>query len=228
MLKSGENTVTLTAEGHASAGYCKIVFGNTDNPYYTSQFPNPEEQNSTTDFIFRVKVSEDTEMTVIPNWGSYVADGKQIIDSETLIDLSATPTDGQDQLGSSTPPQDENAGQTTYMVENGDSLWKIAQRYDGISAEDIAAYNGIKDPSKLQIGAVLQIPPPDYQIVVEPDTSSPPPTESKGKADDPVSSELESASTESTASIPGDTTTASGDTGSTKAPDNGDDDTTGE
>lgn len=47
----------------------------------------------------------------------------------------------------------------TYIVQQGDSLVRIAQRY-GVSIEVIAQENSIADPNLLQIGQVLVIPPP--------------------------------------------------------------------
>jgi membrane-bound lytic murein transglycosylase D len=45
----------------------------------------------------------------------------------------------------------------TYEVKSGDSLYKISLKYDWASAEDIMEWNGISDPSKLQVGQKLKI-----------------------------------------------------------------------
>jgi membrane-bound lytic murein transglycosylase D len=47
--------------------------------------------------------------------------------------------------------------QATYKVQEGDTLWNIAQKYPGISVEDIKAHNGLSG-SKLQVGQTLKIP----------------------------------------------------------------------
>lgn len=86
-LPSGDNTVQLTATGNASTGYCKIILSGHADTYYTPQFPNPEAQNSAA-FTFTVKVSADTEMTVIPTWGTYT--GTEVLSGDSLLDLSAT------------------------------------------------------------------------------------------------------------------------------------------
>jgi hypothetical protein len=44
-----------------------------------------------------------------------------------------------------------------YIVQEGDSLWVIAQRFN-VSLIELAGYNGISDPSQLAIGAQLVIP----------------------------------------------------------------------
>ena len=48
----------------------------------------------------------------------------------------------------------------TYTVVSGDTLSRIASRYDGVSVEDIVSASGIDDPNKLAIGDVLTIPAP--------------------------------------------------------------------
>ncbi len=53
--------------------------------------------------------------------------------------------------------QDEPPDGPVYIVQAGDSLWAIAQRF-GVSMDDLAAENGITDPGQLSIGARLVIP----------------------------------------------------------------------
>lgn len=176
-LQGGDNEVRLTATGNAATGYCKIVID--DRTYYTPQFPN--EENPAEEFTFTIRVSKKTEMVVIPAWGTYT--GKNVLSSDTPVDLTAPLSDAQNQSQDSTPPPDNTTpGETdgqTYTIKEGDSLWKIAQNYDGISAEDIAAYNGIENPNALQIGQIIQIPPADYAIPAEPITSVPDTTSSQ-------------------------------------------------
>ena len=50
-------------------------------------------------------------------------------------------------------------GVQTYTIVKGDSLSKIAARF-GVKTADLAAFNGITDPNKIQAGQVLKIPPP--------------------------------------------------------------------
>lgn len=49
------------------------------------------------------------------------------------------------------------ATQDVYKVKSGDSLWDIAQKYPGVSVEDIKAHNGLKS-NNLKIGQSLKIP----------------------------------------------------------------------
>jgi murein DD-endopeptidase MepM/ murein hydrolase activator NlpD len=47
--------------------------------------------------------------------------------------------------------------QDSYTVKSGDTMFSIAQRY-GLSAAELAEYNGIPDPTKIGVGQVLKIP----------------------------------------------------------------------
>lgn len=53
--------------------------------------------------------------------------------------------------------QDEQPSGPVYIVQAGDSLWVIAQRF-GVSMDDLASQNGLADPGQLAIGAQLVIP----------------------------------------------------------------------
>ena len=48
------------------------------------------------------------------------------------------------------------SGSTTYTVKKGDTLFKIAQRYPGVSAADIKKFNGIGD--NIKVGQKIKIP----------------------------------------------------------------------
>jgi LysM repeat protein len=56
------------------------------------------------------------------------------------------------------PAPAPSGGGTTYVVQRGDILFRIALRY-GISYVYLAQYNGIADPSRIYVGQVLKIPP---------------------------------------------------------------------
>lgn len=56
------------------------------------------------------------------------------------------------------PAPAPSGGGTTYVVQRGDNLFRIALRY-GISYAYLAQYNGIADPSRIYVGQVLKIPP---------------------------------------------------------------------
>jgi LysM domain-containing protein len=57
------------------------------------------------------------------------------------------------------PSPSPTVGEQTYIVRPGDNPASIAQQFR-IKTEDLMAANNIDDPSKLQIGQTLKIPPP--------------------------------------------------------------------
>jgi LysM repeat protein len=48
-------------------------------------------------------------------------------------------------------------GETEYVVQAGDTLFRIATRY-GLTVDELASYNGITNPDALSIGQVIRIP----------------------------------------------------------------------
>jgi len=59
---------------------------------------------------------------------------------------------------SGTQPPSQPPGGTTYVVQRGDNLYRIALRYN-LSYMQLAQYNGIANPSRIYVGQVLRIPP---------------------------------------------------------------------
>lgn len=53
--------------------------------------------------------------------------------------------------------QDAGPDYPTYLVEDGDSLWAIAQRF-GVSVDELAKANDLSDSSQLRVGDELKIP----------------------------------------------------------------------
>ncbi len=74
----------------------------------------------------------------------------------------------QQQAGEEPPPQDDETpletpsapDVETYVVQPGDNLAKIAQKYYGDPSLDdfLAQANGIDDPTQLRVGTEIQIP----------------------------------------------------------------------
>ena len=56
-------------------------------------------------------------------------------------------------------PAGAQSGETTYTVQPGENLFRIALRY-GFTADYLAAVNGITDPTRVYAGQVLVIPDP--------------------------------------------------------------------
>ena len=57
---------------------------------------------------------------------------------------------------STTAERSNTAGKMTYKVNNGDSLWSIAQKFPGVSIQNIKEWNGISG-SNLKIGTTLVV-----------------------------------------------------------------------
>lgn len=66
------------------------------------------------------------------------------------------------------------AGSQVYLVQNGDTLWDIAQQFD-VSVDDIVAANNLDNADSLQLGQELIIPPASSDtasdVASEPETA---------------------------------------------------------
>lgn len=128
-------TVTLTADRFG--GCCLIRGGETD---LCTKRLMPGES-----YTFSFTPDTTADYTFCGVWG----------DPPTgAVQIDAQPADTAESAN-----QAEPAEAAAYTVQPGDTLWDLAQSY-GISAEALAAYNGLDDPGSLQIGQVLQIPEP--------------------------------------------------------------------
>jgi LysM repeat protein len=56
-----------------------------------------------------------------------------------------------------------SAGETTYAVKSGDSIWKIARDHQ-ITSELLLKVNNLTDASKLRVGQSLRIPNTDFSL----------------------------------------------------------------
>lgn len=97
-------------------------------------------------------------------------------------------------VAEATPTQAPDTGPTRkkveYAVQSGDTLGKIADRFN-ITIEDIIAANDLEDPNRLDIGQILIIPgqpEPTAEVVEQEPTNAPPastgePSEVSGEAE---------------------------------------------
>jgi LysM repeat protein len=74
--------------------------------------------------------------------------------AEPSASLEATPGSGGSTPPATPPP---STSTTTYRVKAGDTMIGIAAKF-GTTPKEIAALNGITDPSSLKVGQVLKIP----------------------------------------------------------------------
>jgi len=96
------------------------------------------------DNLFRIALRFNTTVEAIAE-ANGIANPRLIRVGQTLVVPEAS---GQQ------PP----AGGTTYVVQPGDNLFRIALRYN-MSYRRLAEYNGITNPSNIYVGQVIQIPP---------------------------------------------------------------------
>jgi lipoprotein YgeR len=74
----------------------------------------------------------------------------------------------------STSPKMPVAGPGEYVVQPGDTLYRIASK-TGRSTGDIARWSNLQDPDRLEAGQVLRIAPPGGATASAPPDASPPP-----------------------------------------------------
>ena len=69
-------------------------------------------------------------------------------------------------------PADSNAGKPGYYtVKQGDTLTRIGLE-SGQSYRDLARWNGLENPNRIEVGQVLRVVPPDEQVVSKPVTTA--------------------------------------------------------
>jgi LysM repeat protein len=95
--------------------------------------------------LFRIALRYGTTVEAIAN-----ANG---IANPALISVGQTLT-----IPAGAQTSSPSTGATTYVVQSGDNLFRIALRYN-MSHVYLAQYNNIANPSNIQVGQVLKIPP---------------------------------------------------------------------
>src|SRR5512146_1680017 len=73
---------------------------------------------------------------------------------------SATAVPARTTGNTAAPASSQQVGAQSYTIQSGDNPWTIAQKVcgNGTKGTVILAENGITDPTKLRVGAVLKIP----------------------------------------------------------------------
>ena len=77
---------------------------------------------------------------------------KGSVRKKTPVEQKASPKPAQDRA----KPLTASDQYDTYTVKQGDTLWNIAQQYEGVSYEDIMQWNAIEN-ERIDIGQVLKI-----------------------------------------------------------------------
>jgi len=101
--------------------------------------------------LFRIALRYNTTVEAIAQENG-IANARQIyVGQELTIPAGSAPAQPSQ-------PAQPSPGGTTYVVQPGDNLFRIALRYN-MSHLRLAEYNGIANPSNIYVGQVIRIPP---------------------------------------------------------------------
>lgn len=179
-LEAGQiYTIQLRATGTVQecGGYCLISDGTTD--YYTQTF------KPGTTITIQIQPETTAAYTFTGVWGSlpngvvdYVADGKSIPDELTPVPTEQNPSEPTEPSTEppvpteptptepaptepATEPTEPSTVESTYTVQEGDTLVTIADQF-GVTTEQLVVYNNIENADAIHSGLVLEIPPADW------------------------------------------------------------------
>ena len=188
-LDSGDYTVTVSATGTASTGYCKVEFdGQT---YYTVQlFTNAE--SGTQSATFTVNATANSKLTITPQWGTYAKSEDEVLIGNSEDDIDTLPVPSAQLLETASEESETyrlTDTEQTYTVQSGDTLEKIADRY-GTTADVLCAYNAIQNGNEIEAGSTVKIPPAGYEIP-SPTASQPTGEEAQNQTTDTSTDESE-------------------------------------
>ncbi len=177
-LAAGTYTVTLTASGDATTGYCVLDF--STEKAYTEQIPKG------TSITLTLNMNDPATLEITAVWGTYAGDGKISAEytygTASIAEDNAQNEDNNDNLDVTDPtkettsPTEETTTPETpteHTVISGDALSSIASKYNTTVAK-LAAYNNIEDVNEIQVGDVIKIPPADYVIPETTEITDPP------------------------------------------------------
>ena len=99
---------------------------------------------------FGVRVSE------IKKWNGLRSNNLKIGQRLTIYPKGGTAVSSSSSTKKTVPKTVDVKGKKTYKVESGDSLWTIAQKFPGVSVQNIKDWNGISG-TKLKIGTTLVV-----------------------------------------------------------------------
>ena len=71
---------------------------------------------------------------------------------------SSLPTDSSPKRTKGEEKNNEREGFIYYTIRKGDTLWDVAQRYDGVTMDDLKSENSHLNFKKLKTGTKIRIP----------------------------------------------------------------------
>jgi LysM repeat protein len=149
-LTSGSATpsglITPTALSNDDAGGCTYTVQPGDNLFRISVNHNTTVEDMRAvnpELVGEAPILQPGQVLQIPGCGAETT-------TTTTTDLEPTP--------GAEPNQTTPTGGTTYTVQSGDTLFRIAQRF-GVTVAAIVEANNLANPDSLSIGQQLIIPP---------------------------------------------------------------------
>ena len=111
------------------------------------------------DYLGKIAARNGVSVSQIKQWNNLRSNNLRI--GQRLVIYKggapkATAVASTAKTSSSASASSGQSGYTTYTVRKGDTLYKIASRYPGVSSNDIMKYNGIS--SSIKIGQKIKIP----------------------------------------------------------------------
>ena len=211
-LNSGVYTVTITADGSASTGYCNVKLKLSDNDIYTYHtvqlYPGDGSGGSPSTVVFTIKATNTFYLTVTSQWGTYAKPDGEALIGNSEGDITVIPQRSSSSLSNTRTEETQTYPLTeteqSYTIKQGDTLTKIAQMY-GSRVDILSTYNNIKNPDKIQAGAILKIPPASYTIPVTTTTET---TTAETTTAETTTAETTTAETTAAETIAVETTTA--------------------
>ncbi len=135
--------ITPTALSSGSADGCTYVVQPGDN-------------------LFRISVNHNTTVEEMRAANPELVGEAPILQPGQVLQIpgcaAATTTDNVPPTPGSAPGGTNVTGGTTYTVQSGDTLFRIAQRF-GVTVEAIVQANNLSNPDSLSVGQQLIIPP---------------------------------------------------------------------
>ena len=111
------------------------------------------------DYLGKIAARNGVSVSQIKQWNNLRSNNLRI--GQRLVIYKggapkATAVASTAKTSSSASASSGQSGYTTYTVRKGDTLYKIASRYPGVSSNDIMKYNGIS--SSIKVGQKIRIP----------------------------------------------------------------------
>lgn len=159
-LPGTESPPSPTAAGEATpAGEEPTGEGTAPAPTAT---PVPEETEQRTTEIIHVVVAGDTLFSLAQQYGVTV---EEIAAANNMSNIHSLEV-GQELVipppgGETTTPATEEPPATeerVHVVQPGENLYRIGLQY-GFTVEELAAYNNLANPNRLEVGQEIRIPP---------------------------------------------------------------------